>query len=388
MSEQRPPDWLSTEKIDLMRRTLCPAGISDGDFELFVETCRRSGLNPFAKEAFCVPRRQNKGSREKPQWVTFHECQPSETGMLTRAERFPDYVGTQTSAVYAEDEILIDAGAGTVAHRFNPAKRKGSLVGAWARTVREGKLPVVVWLEFSGYVQTTPLWAKIPGTMIEKCARVAALRKAYPEAFGGLYVREELPPEEHGEGAPGRPSTSGVREEGAASGREAGGGDNGEESSAEGYGGSSAPGMSARTSRPALESSVMSAPAERPVETNAPAASQATGEPSVVVAFGTHRGKPTSELSDEDLVETIDMAHEKLMEQPKAKWADAMRRNLTLLEQEATLRARVPPAAKPPPAALVPPPSVLASNEGGRVLSTAVRKVRRVPAAREPGEEG
>ena len=28
--------------------------------------------------------------------------------------------------------------------------------------------------------------------MIEKCARVAALRKAYPEAFGGLYVREEM----------------------------------------------------------------------------------------------------------------------------------------------------------------------------------------------------
>ena len=28
--------------------------------------------------------------------------------------------------------------------------------------------------------------------MIEKCARVAVLRKAYPEAFGGLYIREEM----------------------------------------------------------------------------------------------------------------------------------------------------------------------------------------------------
>jgi hypothetical protein len=54
----------------------------------------------------------------------------------------------------------------------------------------------VVWLDFSGYVQQTPLWSKIPTTMIEKCARVAALRKAYPEAFGGLYIQEEMPPPE------------------------------------------------------------------------------------------------------------------------------------------------------------------------------------------------
>jgi hypothetical protein len=52
---------------------------------------------------------------------------------------------------------------------------------------------VVVWLDFAGYVQQTPLWSKIPTTMIEKCARVAALRKAYPEAFGGLYIQEEMP---------------------------------------------------------------------------------------------------------------------------------------------------------------------------------------------------
>ncbi len=165
------------------QRTICPKGISEDEFALFIEQCKRSGLDPLLKEAFCVGRRQNTGNRERPNWVTRYEFQPSEAGMLARAERFPDFKGIQASAVYAEDEIIVDQGKGEVVHRFNPAKRKGALVGAWARVVREGKLPVVVWLDFSGYVQQTPLWAKIPTTMIEKCARVAALRKALP---GGL----------------------------------------------------------------------------------------------------------------------------------------------------------------------------------------------------------
>ena len=173
----------SRERVDLIKRTICPKGISDDAFALFLEQCKRSGLDPLLKEAFCVPRSGQ------------HVFQPAEAGMLARAERFPDYKGIQASAVYAEDEIILDQGKGEVTHRFNPAKRKGQLAGAWARVVREGKLPVVVWVDFQGYVQQTPLWSKIPNTMIEKCARVSALRKAYPEAFGGLYIAEEMPEE-------------------------------------------------------------------------------------------------------------------------------------------------------------------------------------------------
>lgn len=179
------------DRVELVKRTICPKGISDDAFALFMEQCKRSGLDPLLKEAFCVPRRAKVGDA----WIEQHVFQPAEAGMLSRAERFPDFKGVQASAVYAEDDILIDMGAGTVKHAFNPAKRKGQLVGAWARAERAGKLPVVVWVDFSGYVQQTPLWSKIPNTMIEKCARVAALRKAYPEAFGGLYIAEEMPEE-------------------------------------------------------------------------------------------------------------------------------------------------------------------------------------------------
>jgi phage recombination protein Bet len=185
-------EW-TQERIELIKRSICPKGISNDEFALFVEQCKRSGLDPLLKEAFCVPRRVNAGSKDKPNWITKHEFQPSEAGMLTRAERMPDFIGVQASAVYAEDDILVDQGRGEVRHTFNPAKRKGTLVGAWARLERREKSPIVLWLDFAAYAQSTPQWGKMPATMIEKCARAAALRKGYPSHFGGLYVAGERP---------------------------------------------------------------------------------------------------------------------------------------------------------------------------------------------------
>lgn len=70
---------------------------------------------------------------------------------------------------------------------------------------------------------------------------------------------------------------------------------------------------------------------------------------SVVVAFGPYKGKTPSELTDDQLSETIDLAHQKLMEEPKAKWAKAMRENLGALEYETELRMKAPrqPSAEP-----------------------------------------
>ncbi|QQR46306.1 phage recombination protein Bet [Myxococcus xanthus] len=326
------------ERVELVKRTICPRGISEDEFALFIEQCKRSGLDPLLKEAFCVARRQNAGNRERPNWVTKYEFQPSEAGMLARAERFPDFKGIQASAVFAEDDIVVDQGRGEVVHRFNPAKRKGALVGAWSRVVREDKLPVVVWLDFSGYVQQTPLWSKIPTTMIEKCARVAALRKAYPEAFGGLYVREEMPAEDYeshsDEHASGPYEVLGSKP---------------------GPLKASFPPLAPQEPRASQAAAAQldidvplqpKQPREPPLEA-VPAASPEPAAPrpkpsAVVVAFGPHKGKTASELSDDELSESIDLANEKLMEQPRARWAKAMRENLLALEAETELRCRVP----------------------------------------------
>ncbi|QSQ19280.1 phage recombination protein Bet [Pyxidicoccus parkwayensis] len=345
----------SRERAELVRRTICPKGISEDEFALFIEQCKRSGLDPLLKEAFCVARRQNVGNRERPNWVTKYEFQPSEAGMLARAERFPDFRGIQASAVFAEDEIIVDQGKGEVVHRFNPAKRKGALVGAWSRVVRDGKLPVVVWLDFSGYVQQTPLWAKIPTTMIEKCARVAALRKAYPEAFGGLYVREEMPADDYEQphtpeepagpyevlGAKPGPVKASFPTLAPAPVKE----DKAQALNVD----VPVPPAPAVEAEPAAKKNgrVAATPVDEPVVKEPAVEAAPRPKPSsIVVAFGPYKGKTASELSDEELSETIDMANEKLMEQPKARWAKAMRENLAALEAETELRCRVPGSEK------------------------------------------
>lgn len=197
-------EW-NREKVELVKRTVCPQGIGDHEFALFIEQCKRSGLDPLIKQAFCVERRMK---LPNGQWGSKHEFQPAEAGMLARAEAFPDFGGITAAAVHANDEIEIDPGAGVVVHKFRPGKDRGPIVGAWARLCRAGKPAVVTWVDFDAYAQTVndkqsgrrvlnSMWEKLGDTMITKCARVAALRVAYPAAFGGLYIREEMPPEEY-----------------------------------------------------------------------------------------------------------------------------------------------------------------------------------------------
>ncbi|HYH96897.1 hypothetical protein [Hyalangium sp.] len=64
-----------------------------------------------------------------------------------------------------------------------------------------------------------------------------------------------------------------------------------------------------------------------------------------IVAFGPHRGKMISELSDDALSGTIDLGNKKLMEEPSAKWAPMVRDNLAALETMAKQRGLAPKAA-------------------------------------------
>ena len=331
------------ERRELIRRTICPKGISEDEFALFLEQWQAQRPGPAAQGSLLRGAPPQHRQPRAPQ-LGDEARVPALRGRHARPRGALPGLSRPGSAVFAEDEIIVDQGKGEVVHRFNPAKRKGALVGAWSRVVRDGKLPVVVWLDFSGYVQTTPLWAKIPTTMIEKCARVAALRKAYPEAFGGLYVREEPPAEE-------QPTEDGAQDVVAAAPAEPARGMAGRQVHAErraasedgnprSLGGGDGH-VAAHGQAPAGGGgTVAKAPATAQHASSVPPSQR----PAVVVAFGPFKGKTASELSAEELSETIDMANEKLQEQPKARWAKAMRReNLAALEAEVEFRCRVPP---------------------------------------------
>lgn len=200
ISPYAPPETQSSwtqQRIDLVKRQVCPRGISDDEFAVFIAQCQRTGLDPLIREAFCTPRRENIGSRDAPKWITKHVFVPGHDGMLARADRFPDFRGIRGAAVYQNDTLTIDEAEGIVRHTWNPIGDRGELVGAWAMVLREGRKYPVEWLLFDEYRdERNPKWGTQPQTMIVKCARVAALRRAYPNTFGSVYIKEEMPPDD------------------------------------------------------------------------------------------------------------------------------------------------------------------------------------------------
>ncbi len=69
----------------------------------------------------------------------------------------------------------------------------GQLIGAWAEVYRvDWQHPAREEVPLSEYNAGTPVWRKMPETMIKKVAECAALRMAFPNDLGGVYAPEEM----------------------------------------------------------------------------------------------------------------------------------------------------------------------------------------------------
>jgi phage recombination protein Bet len=273
------------EMVDLCKRTVCPKGITDDEFSVFMEQCRSSGLNPFTKEAYCVPR-NTKGPDGK--YVTVHTFQPSIGGARSRAGRFPDFHSSTSAAVYELDQCEVDVDAGKVSHRFNPCKPRGKLVGAWGKVTKTHGTPIVVWLPVGARSGNSQFWQSDAGSMLAKCSEFAALAKAYPVQFNGM----SIPEDGDGEQAPSRTVE-----------------------------------VLSRIEEPAA-----------PVTTPPPAAGP-------VVEFGEWKGRPVSGLSGEEAEAAASFALAKLAEaKPGARWVKALEANLGLVQDHRDMLAATVPA--------------------------------------------
>jgi phage recombination protein Bet len=260
------------ELLDLAKKSLCPAGITDTEFELFVMQCRTRGLNPFAGEAYCVARRTNTGTKDNPKWVTNHVLQTSVEGMRARAVRHGDLEEFQGAAIFDKDTCVIDMDAGTVQHKYDAAKQRGVFVGAWAKVKRRGMKPVIIHLLPGARRPDGPVYANNPSEHLMKCAKSAALRDAYPVAFSGVYAREEMPEE------------------------------------------SADPSKAEQV----LGATGGEAPASEP---------KALPVAGATVAFGGWKNRPIAALTGAEAKDAVCFANAKIAESPKAKWVRTMQEN-------------------------------------------------------------
>jgi phage recombination protein Bet len=172
---------------------------SDGDLQVFFHVCKRTGLDPFARQIYMIARnvseRQADGS-----WRTKVK-QTIQTGI----DGFR-LIGRR-AADRAHHKVSVDAPEW--AHEdgtWRPVwdRRWGLPIAARVTIHRDGE-PFTAIALFDEYKQVkaggnlTAMWDQRPAGQLAKCAEALAWRMAFPQDLSGIYVDEEL---EHADGAP------------------------------------------------------------------------------------------------------------------------------------------------------------------------------------------
>jgi phage recombination protein Bet len=171
---QRQGLAFTSEQRQLIRDSYAN-GATDTEFEVLMAVAIARNLNPLLRQIWFVQRWDSQ--KKRMVWAT----QTSIDGLRSIAQRTGLYNG-QDEPEYERDD------KGKIVCAKVKAYRKD-----WARPA----VGVAYWTE---YVQTTKdgnvtkMWAEKPHLMLAKCAEALALRKAFPEDTGGLYVDEEMGP--------------------------------------------------------------------------------------------------------------------------------------------------------------------------------------------------
>lgn len=295
---------LTRERVELIKKSCIPQGCSDTEFQLFIEWCRRTGLDPLLKQAYLIERSQNVGGN----WVKRLEPQAASAGLAARVDSMPDFEGMLGAAVYEGDVIEFDHSTGAVAKHVSDPTKRGKLLGAWAHLKRCGRITRPTYLSLESRIQKTRdgkptrFWETMPATMILKCAEAEQYRVAYANMFGGVYVSEEMPPPDavlEREVNPPAPQVTATK-----------------------------------TRTETVADKVRAKVGASPTPPPAPALPPPPVEEFPTVTFGPSKGKPIAGLSAEELSDSIALGEGKLAKEPSAAWAAAVTANLDALKVE------------------------------------------------------
>lgn len=175
MSNELATIEFTSEQVELVKRTIC-RGATNDELALFVQQCKRTGLDPFSRQIHAVKRWDAQQQRE------VMSIQTGIDGFRLIAERTGKYAGN--------DDPVFD-----VENAPHPNK---ATVTVW-KMVGGQRVPFSRSARWSEFVQTkkdgtpTRFWQKMPYLMLGKVAEALALRAAFPQELSGLYTSDEMP---------------------------------------------------------------------------------------------------------------------------------------------------------------------------------------------------
>lgn len=183
---QLQADPFSRDKIDLIKRQIA-SGASDDELALFVEQCKRTGLDPFTRQIYAIMRKT--WNKDKKSYDMKMSIQVSIDGFRLVAQRTGRYAGQLGPFWCGTDgawkDVWLDsstpptaAKVGVLHKDFSEPLWAVARFDAYAQKYQDGKL--------------SDMWSKFGDVMIAKCAEALALRKAFPNDLSGLYTSDEL----------------------------------------------------------------------------------------------------------------------------------------------------------------------------------------------------
>jgi phage recombination protein Bet len=171
----------SRKEVELLKRTIAQDA-TDTELSMFIQNCKRYGLDPFTGQIHAVKRWDSNAGRK------VMSVQVGIDGFRLIADRTGKWQGTKGPLWCGEDGQWTDVWL----KDSYPAAAK---VGVLRSDFSEPRWGIARW---DAYVATkksgdpTFMWQKMPAHMLAKCAEALALRSAFPNDLSGLYTDAEM----------------------------------------------------------------------------------------------------------------------------------------------------------------------------------------------------